>query len=130
MNSMQYEFDVVVKHLFKQGKQSAGDGMCKYRGDAGLMCAVGCRIPDNLYKKGMEGEAVSSLVGKTELPPEIVEYCGMFNDLQKVHDRGYNWLSSEVLKKSLINVAYSYGLEFNMPDINNVVEAEFMEVES
>jgi hypothetical protein len=40
----------VAKHLRIQGVRSANTtGACKYRGDNGLSCAVGCLIPDSAY---------------------------------------------------------------------------------
>jgi hypothetical protein len=55
MNTMQQEFDAVVAHLYAQGKRAAVLGRCKYRSDEGTMCAVGCRIPNNMYNPAMEG---------------------------------------------------------------------------
>lgn len=48
-----------IKHVLKQGQQAVdGYGACKYRGDSGLMCAVGCLIKDEYYHKDLEGNAV------------------------------------------------------------------------
>lgn len=60
--TLQEVFDRVVKHLLTQNKVSFasknGDSkngdICAYRGAGGLMCAVGCLIPDNLYKPEMD----------------------------------------------------------------------------
>jgi len=44
--------ELVTKHLLAQGKRSteAGASKCLYRGPNGLQCAIGCLIPDELYK--------------------------------------------------------------------------------
>tara|TARA_B110000908_G_C9828683_1_gene260374 strand:+ start:44 stop:403 length:360 start_codon:yes stop_codon:yes gene_type:complete len=54
----------VSKHLLKQGKRSEdGTGVagnnCVYRSSDGLMCAVGCLIPDDQYYSGLEGQDVN-----------------------------------------------------------------------
>lgn len=56
MNTMQEELDAVVQHLYKQGRPAAEDGTCKYRTADGLMCAVGCRIPDEAYSPLMDAD--------------------------------------------------------------------------
>lgn len=53
----------VSKHLLKQGKRSEGESGaagndCLYRSSDGLMCAVGCLIPDDQYYSGLEGQDV------------------------------------------------------------------------
>lgn len=49
-------FDKVATHLLSQGKRSALGGVgCAYRGDGGLQCAIGCLIPDELYRYELEG---------------------------------------------------------------------------
>lgn len=54
-------FDKVTTHLLTQNRQSRKDifntgyESCAYRGDDGLMCAVGVLIPDELYDPRFEG---------------------------------------------------------------------------
>ena len=88
MNTMQHEFDAVVAHLYKQGKPAMANGDCAYRGKNGTTCAVGCRIPDSLYHKEMEGQVLWGLTGdeRFTLPPEFIKYEDMFNSLQGAHD--------------------------------------------
>lgn len=78
MNTMQEEFDAVVAHLYKQGKKAMSGKGCAYRGENGTMCAVGCRIPDEMYDPKMEGQFVFSLPFTFSTPPEISVYNGMF----------------------------------------------------
>ncbi len=85
----QQAFTKMVKHLRKQGVQSAstrGRALCRYRGPNGLMCAVGCLIPDNLYKKSFEGVAVLGLyntLGGTLFKNVSHD---VLSDMQQVHD--------------------------------------------
>lgn len=52
----QQTFDRIVKHLLQQGRQSINDfGSCRYRGENGASCAVGCLITDEAYYPSMEG---------------------------------------------------------------------------
>jgi hypothetical protein len=53
-------FDKVVTHLRTQGKQAKNTSDdCVYRRPNGLMCAVGCLIPDELYDPALEGATVA-----------------------------------------------------------------------
>lgn len=66
--TLQEVFDRVVNHLLMQNAQSFASKngeICAYRGADGLMCAVGCLIPDNLYKPEMDA-------------PETVEHMGTY----------------------------------------------------
>lgn len=117
MNTMQQEFNAVVQHLYKQGRPAADGNTCKYRSDEGLMCAVGCRIPSDVYSEDMEGKVVAQLVERFAgvLPPEISTYEDMFDDLQWAHDC---WTDSELLdslRRSLAGVAQKYDITFNDP---------------
>lgn len=52
--------DIVAKHLTKQRGQAMTGDQCHYRTHKGNMCAVGCLIPDTIYRKGLEGRPVTS----------------------------------------------------------------------
>jgi hypothetical protein len=126
MNSMQHEFDEVVKHLYKQGKPAVDTNensflpSCKYRGEGGSMCAVGCRIPDSVYIPRMENLPVVDLVKRygNLLPPEIKEYEPMFGNLQRVHDaqRRNPVFDFAELEEGLKGVAKEFGLTFTKPE--------------
>lgn len=52
-------------HLTQQKARAMGGSQgtsCRYRGDNGTMCAVGCLIPDELYHPHMEGSGVTRIV--------------------------------------------------------------------
>jgi len=49
----------IADHLTRQKAVSKNiDEHCKYRGDNGLMCAVGCLITDTEYNSTIEGQTV------------------------------------------------------------------------
>jgi hypothetical protein len=58
--TMKQIYTKVSKHLLKQGQRSEGPQVehgnnCLYRTGEGLMCAVGCLIPDDKYYSYLEG---------------------------------------------------------------------------
>ncbi len=129
MNTMQEEFDAVVAHLFRQGRPAERGNTCLYRAGE-LSCAVGCRIPDNVYtpemdipKSAEEGTGIENLVKnfRDVLPKEIILYKNMFSQLQSVHDNYGNRIYStntfviERLADQLAGVAAQFGLKFTKP---------------
>ena len=81
-------FDIVVKHLFTQRRQSMTGGYCAYRGDAGTKCAVGVLIPDDVYTEDMEEKCVDELRHQYHdvLPQFIMDNHSLLQSLQNVHD--------------------------------------------
>jgi len=82
-------FNKVSNHLTKQNAVSKKNGSCAYRGEDRHMCAVGCLIPNELYKTNMENATpYSGLLDK------VLETIGMesdkgkmfLRDLQLIHD--------------------------------------------
>lgn len=58
--TMKQIYTKVSKHLLKQGQRSEEGtatigNNCQYRTGEGLMCAVGCLIPDDKYYSYLEG---------------------------------------------------------------------------
>lgn len=54
---------IIRDHLAKQRAKSSvtlinGQEVCRYRGEDGMMCAVGCLIPDDKYDPEMEGVGI------------------------------------------------------------------------
>ncbi len=84
-------FNRVATHLLQQGAKSvhAGTGRCCYRGPDGLMCAVGCLIPDKLYDPALnfssiyQGKAQAMLGLDESLDCEQVVFL---SQLQSIHD--------------------------------------------
>lgn len=79
-------FDQVVSHMLKQGRQSAlENGLCKYRGPEGLMCAAGCLMSDDEYNPNFDKGAGNwhSLVNKKIVPSH---HSMLIRKLQICHD--------------------------------------------
>lgn len=59
---LQEIYDKVKAHLLSQGKPAMDvDGRCSvYRAEDGTKCAVGCLIPDELYRPEFEGMTVAT----------------------------------------------------------------------
>ena len=84
MNDQQ-AFDIVVTHLFTQKKPARDhNGSCKYKTDGGLMCAVGCLIPDDEYKEHFEGKTVVSIY--EQLPFLRSVSIELLARMQTIHD--------------------------------------------
>jgi hypothetical protein len=93
MKTRQEIFDIVSRHLLSQGIKSIDmSGTCLYRGPNGLKCAVGCLIPDDLYRQQLEMQGVDACDVLYVL--EDVEICErddenmirFLRDLQNLHD--------------------------------------------
>jgi hypothetical protein len=124
MNTMQQEFDAVVQHLYRQGRPSFEDDHCKYRTEDGLMCAVGCRIPNEMYKPEMDNSistGLGDLLHMYDFPQEVFTYQEMFIRLQSIHDAWQPWEVVDSyhfsdLVPQLKACAESFGLTYNAPD--------------
>lgn len=89
----------VLRHLALQGKPAIGpDGtMCMYRTEEGLKCAVGCLIPDEFYKKEMEGNIYhlfrfsSAFLKDYSFLISLRPHINLLKALQRVHDCPENW---------------------------------------
>ena len=110
--SKQEIFDRVAIHLMTQGHPAVNeDGDCRYRGERGTSCAVGCLIPDELYDPEIEGESIHVL------PSELKIYLGrdhliFLSDLQKAHDnssRADNFMPW--FRESMSEIADEYKLD-------------------
>lgn len=112
-------FTKVKNHLLTQNARSIDDGsidddigMCRYRGSNGLMCAVGCLIPDDMYDPSMEGVSVDAIRQDNEA---LDEYLGSYStinlltDLQHLHDRRAVGSWPEELRR----IAKLYDLNFD-----------------
>lgn len=102
-------FEKVAKHLLKQNAKARAivhdtdpDAIyndipgCAYRGDNGTKCAVGCLIPDELYKPDFENISVRWLGHNTNNDNEkslretlelldLADFA-FLGDLQDIHD--------------------------------------------
>jgi hypothetical protein len=84
-------FTKVKNHLLKQykksGKRVGKTFQCLYRGPNGTRCAIGCLIPNKLYRKGWEGkgaigiEPILKHLGCVSVQDDV-----FVNNLQGIHD--------------------------------------------
>jgi hypothetical protein len=100
MRTAQQLYEIVVKHLRKQGQKShkvlsTKDGVvveykCLYRDAEGNRCPVGCLIPDYLYKPEMESKLLLELLNSNLIPTglaaELYAHRNLLLLLQDTHD--------------------------------------------
>jgi len=81
----QEAFDVMVRHLRKQGcKSLSASGRCVYRGPRGLRCAVGALIPDDEYCMNLEYWGASWVQKKVPALEGIS--TDILEEMQMIHD--------------------------------------------
>lgn len=106
-------FTKVKNHLLTQMEKSWNKVVagCAYRAPNGLMCAVGCLIPDELYTPKMETRIYDQEF--IEKFPEVGKLfdkgtLGFLGELQRIHDYYYakDW------KNQLQKFAIKENLEF------------------
>lgn len=106
-------FDKVATHLLKQNAQAVNsNGACRYRGDNGMMCAVGCLIADKYYSATFEGIGVMSsskvrmAVEDSIGAPLSPTQQALLRSLQILHDnkKPKDWFTG------LVRLAASYNL--------------------
>lgn len=87
--SSQEIFNLVVEHLFSQGRPAYdGNRGCMYRTHDGLRCAVGVLIPDDLYDPAFETNEVRVVIQElfdTDLA-DWREHKDLLIALQLAHD--------------------------------------------
>ena len=84
----QKTFDVVARHLLKQGcRATTEEGMCQYRDEYGRKCAIGILIPEDRYSPSLEGRDVKSWSCKElEIINATLEDVSFLQELQRLHD--------------------------------------------
>ena len=108
--SLQVQFESVAAHLLRQGVRSVdAEGDCVYRGENGMMCAAGCRVPGDFYTPRMEGANWRGVCTKI---PDCAKYLDpeIGKDLQNIHDN----TEPEYWAEQLAFMAEERGLE--VPD--------------
>lgn len=124
-------FDTVLEHLREQGKAAAtDDGSCRYRGEGGTSCAVGCLIPDELYDHRIEGLSVVQIVGTVmpehrrhqaqALPPVLAriknhigaEHLPLLCELQDAHDMDLFSSGMAAWEDEMYRIARAFGLQY------------------
>jgi hypothetical protein len=121
MRTAQELFETVVHHQRKQGEKShvkvSGEAYsARYRDPEGRACAIGCLIPNDLYKTSMEGGDVHDLIKSGLLPmewsAEFYKNLRLLSALQKIHDQSASFLDWE---KQWRMIAIDFGLRYPEP---------------
>ena len=108
-------FDKVAAHLRKQNaKSSSEEGECFYRGPNGTSCAIGCLLPDEIYRPEMEKKSVVHLVEEFPETKTFIPDLELAEDLQLHHDHNYpspSWLTDRdwALKQIALKHNLIYG---------------------
>lgn len=99
--SNQEAFNIMVRHLRRQGSPCEVGFDCAYRGGNERMCAVGAIIPNRMYDESFEGHNIGALLDlhysrDTDIieTPELLELryflrhinVEMLTEMQYVHD--------------------------------------------
>lgn len=114
IENAQEAFNTMVRHLVKQGRKSANEKGCLYRGPDGLKCAFGCLIPDDHYFPSMERLTISALVDDKLVTFDELHTQRMCQRAQSAHDI---WNVSRgdfaaYIVSELKIIAIAYGLIF------------------
>ena len=88
----QQAFTQIKNHLLTQNQRAEIDGTCQYRMETDnhvLTCAVGCLIPDELYREDMESTTIKNLVSYYTKLGEYFQGIDLdlLHDLQMIHDQ-------------------------------------------
>jgi len=111
-------YDKVCAHLAQQKTKSKVDGadVCCYRTPDGKRCAIGCLIPDEMYRPEMEidihGKPGASVFRLMDVSADFRALIGIENlmlctHLQRAHDFSN---SPRRLKRRLLELAEIFGL--------------------
>lgn len=85
MLDRQETFDRVMDHLRKQGRPAIHVGTCRYR-ERGNKCAIGALIPDEEYRRRMEGLGAGATMILDAIPGAGSEDGSFLRALQLIHD--------------------------------------------
>ena len=92
MISRQATFDMVVKHLRKQGRKAKCpvSGNCLYKAADGCTCPAGHLIPAELYDPAFEGMPVLAVTRQRTAVGDLLVKLGhcttIVHELQTIHD--------------------------------------------
>lgn len=109
----QEAFTKSATHLLTQKAKavaSVEDSSCRYLSPDGLMCAIGCLIPEGKYNPRMEGSTIYDVWSMFSFLHNLD--FELLQDLQIVHDE----VEVNCWKVALQGVALSYDL--TMPTMN------------
>ena len=117
--STQEIFDLVVEHLFTQGRPAYdGNRGCMYRTHDGLRCAVGVLIPDDFYDPAFEKNIAATVIQEL-FDADLAdwrEHEYLLNALQLAHDKCLRdpdgTFNTTDLARRLRNTAARFSLEY------------------
>jgi hypothetical protein len=108
-------FDAVSSHLLCQREISVDNRLCAYRGVKNKACAIGCLIPDSIYRKEFEGGKITSLFATSTVLSHMYEgHSALLWALQGVHD----YVNPSCWYDQLADVARHYGLVYSREPCN------------
>lgn len=109
----QEAFDRVVAHARAQGRKAIepGKNTCRYRTSDGLMCFVGCLIPDEQYRPELEGQNAYSLTTMVNVPALDGLRSAFLQSMQVVHDRD----EPDRWEREFAELAIEFGLTYTPP---------------
>lgn len=104
-------FDTVAEHLLNQNAKAVDEcGVPMYYAPDGKKCAIGCLIPQELYKEEMEGLGASNVFDAFRMNDIVSGECyNLVDYLQYVHDE----LDVEKWRASLVTVAEYYNFSLD-----------------
>ncbi len=107
----QEAFEKVTKHLLTQNERAVeldreGTEVCRYRTRSGLMCALGCLIPDDEYMSDIEqhgpGYVKKYVLALSDLDTNFM--C----DIQMIHDNNEPKKWRDRLEEYALNNDYDW----------------------
>ena len=118
--NLQDIYDTVARHLLTQGRPATNVlTVCCFRAPDGTSCAIGCLIPNELYKPELElrwgpyALADIGLLPREEVEKQFSSRVLLLCKLQEVHDTAVEWKPEDVIKnwkKALSRVAKQFNL--------------------
>ncbi len=117
-------FDTALLHLLNQGHRCvSASGRSQLRAPQGGKNAIGALIPDELYRKSMEGKTIQQLLAAAgpDFDPLREHFSGvalpLLNELQDLHDRTGACLPSlfrEIVLEGGPRIARMFGLSVRL----------------
>jgi len=96
------------------------DWTCAYRGDGGVMCAVGQLIPDSLYDPDWDcasGTNVKSLLDGNDGLRSLRQHEGLLESMQSAHDGTLEVGFDRELPRRMRDLALDVGLDPKVCDL-------------
>ncbi|WP_028210746.1 hypothetical protein [Paraburkholderia mimosarum] len=123
----QQVFKHIASHLLTQGERCTKGHYPEgqYRNELGQACAVGCVIPEHLYRSSFEGQGIHGLVLRLACLPKVeyvtlaefvTRHASLLIQLMDLHDRTPPACWPEALR----DIGAAYGLDTQVVDLFSV----------